>query len=472
MHNDHLGTKDDSGSAPSTRVVAAALAGMAAAWLAAGSTGLLAHPLRHGLTWVALAVAVLGAWPRRPSGKERWLLAGSLVVAAAMIAPVFAVYNVLGVSLVLALLARTTRRSDRRLLLVVAQAACVLAVYLLARTSIATVWSMADALGGALGLLASRFSRETLSVGASFAGLDFLVLMAAVYAGWLVATRPPRLSRAFWAAAAILGGHLAYLVLLSHATDLYDALPEAPPPPEFRDYVPPPWSWSYAVRGLLPWNVPLVAGMIQLVVAGAMFRWAAWLPAADGPADRSEPSEIEARRAGVPGEKQRKGKQDERKRNAAKQPPVTHEPDPSPSRLQHALAWAPLILAALVPLLITLAPGKSSLVGKKIVAYQRGYLDWEKPVHDSYGQASAGMYGMLPEFIDSLGGRFERSLDLAQADLADADVLLLIHPVHPWTPDQLERIWDFVRRGGSLLVVAETMLQEDDLASSFNEVLE
>ena len=125
-----------------------------------------------------------------------------------------------------------------------------------------------------------------------------------------------------------------------------------------------------------------------------------------------------------------------------------------------------------MPLSVTLAPGKSSLVGKKIVAYERGYLDWEKPVHDSYGQASAGMYGMLPEFIDSLGGRFERSGDLAQADLADADVLLLIHPVHPWTPDRLERIWDFVRRGGSLLVVAETMLQEDDLASSFNEVLE
>lgn len=337
MDNDHLGTKDDSGSAPSTRVVVAALAGMAAAWLAAGSTGLLAHPLRHGLTWVALAVVVVSAWPRRASGKERWLLAGSLVVAAAMIAPVFAVYNVLGVSLVLAMLAWTTRGSDRRVLLVAAQAACVLAVYLLACTSIATVWSIADALGGALGLLASRVSAATLSVGASFAGLDFLVLMTAVYAGWLVATRPPRLSRAAWAAAAILGGHLAYLVLLSHATNLYDALPEAPPPPEFRDYVPPPWSWSDAVRGLLPWNVPLVAGMIQLVVAGAMFRWAAWLPAADGPAERSGPSETRARRAGAAEEKQRKGKQDEKRRNAAKHP--RHPTSPIPRQADSNTRW-------------------------------------------------------------------------------------------------------------------------------------
>ena len=40
------------------------VAGMVAAWLAAGSTGLLGHPLQHALTWLALAVALVAGWPR------------------------------------------------------------------------------------------------------------------------------------------------------------------------------------------------------------------------------------------------------------------------------------------------------------------------------------------------------------------------------------------------------------------------
>ena len=101
----------------------------------------------------------------------------------------------------------------------------------------------------------------------------------------------------------------------------------------------------------------------------------------------------------------------------------------------------------------------------------KGYLDWEKPVHGSYGQASAGMYGMLPTFVASLGGTFVRSADLSQEDLADADVLLLIHPVEPWPKDRLDRVWDFVRGGGSLLVAAEPRVHEHGFVSAFDEVL-
>ena len=50
-------------------VVLSALAGLAAAWIAAGSTGLLGHPLRHVLTWLAVgACALLGC-----AGAARWL---------------------------------------------------------------------------------------------------------------------------------------------------------------------------------------------------------------------------------------------------------------------------------------------------------------------------------------------------------------------------------------------------------------
>ena len=59
--NNRLNAADRASRAPSGRVAVAALAGMAAAWFAAGSTGLLSHPLRNGLTWLALAVVVLAS---------------------------------------------------------------------------------------------------------------------------------------------------------------------------------------------------------------------------------------------------------------------------------------------------------------------------------------------------------------------------------------------------------------------------
>ena len=84
VDDDHPGTKDGNRATPSAGAIAAALSGMAAAWLAAGSTGLLTHALRHGLTWLALGVAVVVAWPGRAGAKDRWFLVGSLVVAAGM----------------------------------------------------------------------------------------------------------------------------------------------------------------------------------------------------------------------------------------------------------------------------------------------------------------------------------------------------------------------------------------------------
>jgi hypothetical protein len=62
-------------SAPSIRGTVAALAGLGAAWFAAGSTGLLAHPLRHWLAWLAGGLAVLAAWPGRGRWKDRLIVA-------------------------------------------------------------------------------------------------------------------------------------------------------------------------------------------------------------------------------------------------------------------------------------------------------------------------------------------------------------------------------------------------------------
>ena len=82
-----------------------------------------------------------------------------------------------------------------------------------------------------------------------------------------------------------------------------------------------------------------------------------------------------------------------------------------------------------------------------------------------------GFYGMLPLFVESLGGKFVKSKDLSKQDLAAADVLLLLHPDNRGR-ETLERVWDYVRGGGSLLLVAEPAIHEGDSLSSFNDVLQ
>ena len=424
-------------------VVVAALAGMAGAWVAAGSTGLLAHPFRHALTWVALAVAVTSGWPRRDrSGRTVATTAGAVVVALLMTVTAHPVPNVMAVALVLAALAWVQEGLGKRVLLATALAVTVLAVYRLAYLSIPTVWLAADAAGRGLGSLAGELSGRPLWVGATFGGIDFLVLMAAFYAAWLAGTSRPRLRRAVCAGAAIVAVHLAYLFVLSLAAEMISALPEPPPPPEYHTYLPPDWHWSSAARTLVPWNLPLLAGVLHLLVAAAMIRWAAW------------PTEAETGAAAV----------------------ATASPG-----LQITLEMGPLVLALVIPLVIVLSPSTSDLAGRKIVFYEKGRLDppelnWKKPQHGEYGRLKAGLHGMLPELVSSLGGESAISAELSEADLKGADVLVILHPVRPWTDDQLQRIADFVSDGGSLLVAAETRIQQHtpkgELASTFNDVLE
>ena len=430
--------------APSAAVVVAALSGIAAAWIGAGSVGLLSHPLRHALTWVAMAVALIAAWGcAKRTRNEVMILLAAAMLGVAMTVPAEIVVNILAVTLVLAVLAHTLGGVDRRLLQIAASATAVLAVYRLALTTIPTVWLAADLVGGRLGRLAGAIGGEPLWVGASFAGLDFLVLMAALYAGWLVHTSGAKWTRAFYAAAAIAVGHLAYLLLLSHTSDLVAWLPAVSSVPEADLYIPPDWQAGEALRTLLPWNVPAVAAVIHLATAAFMFCWAPWKPVADAAGAGTHVGHV----SNVPG---------------------TMESCPTYFRA----TWKLLVLAGLIPVLTTLFSRTSDLGGVKIVAYQQGYLDWDKPQHGEYGRASAGMYGMLGELVSSLGGQFVLSQDLAEADLDGADVLLLIHPDRPWAAGQLERVWQFVRRGGSLLVAAEPRVRNDDRRSSFDDVLE
>ncbi len=406
--------------------VVAAIVALAAAWTAAGSMGLLGHPLRRVLSLALLAAAVLIS-PLPAKWTKRSLLgaAATMLAVAVVTASSLTVVNVTASVLVLAFLAWLSSGRNRSVLSCASAAATTLVLYRLAYTTIPIVWTMAEAFSRGAGKLAGFVSGRPLNVGATFAGLDFLVVMLVVWAAWVVQTGWPRRGRALYAPAAIFGGHLCYLIILAYVPDVLSAIP----PSDAQQG----WSWAGLARKAVPWNLPVLAAVIHLSVAAAMFRWSALPLVTAGSSRRPVSQSVRARR----------------------------------------ILWTVVLPAAvLLPLIASLYLSRPDLQGKKIVFYEKGFLNWLKPTHGSYGRLSSGMYGMLPPYLESLGARVVISPDMSEEDLRDADAAVLIFPDDPWADGQLERIWAFVRRGGSLLVLGEHTTRERDGTSRFNDALE
>lgn len=472
---------------PSAGIVVAAVAALVAAWLAAGSTGLLAHCFRRGLVWAALAVVVAAAWPRgEQAGRRILALAVAVAVALAMAAPRLPAANVLAAAVILAALAIGRPRADRQMLLLAAAAVSALALYRHANTSIPFLWLASDAAAGWLGGLAGTITGIPLWVGSTFAGIDFLVLTGALYVGWLIAVRPGP-ARAAFVLVAILAGHLFYLCVMTLVPGLLYALPvhagakAVEPPSEV-------WSSAAAIlcgvvlcAFLVGWYVAwfmrakpgwtrmaVVLGVMVLIQAACLCLLVfardivAALPAPPDPAKRVWPprsiwSLTVAVRTLIPWNMQLIACAI----HVAVAALMLRSPA-RPARTGDRPAWlspvrtaGAVLLALLIPVLGTLTLGKSDLAGKTVVVYKEGFLNWLKPKYGDYGRLAIGMYGALPAHIESLGGRCLISPKLSEADLDGADVLVLLFPDDVWEEGQLERIEAFVRGGKTLLVFGE-----------------
>ena len=478
-NDDTNDAQEESCATVPTSAIVMLVAGMAAAWFAAGSTGLLAHPLQHALTWLALAVALVAAWPQNVRSFGTWaILAGGTILGLLFTASAIPTVNVLAIAVVLAAIAQVNRGQTARMAMIAALGAIVLASFRFACSSIPTVWLTADGLGWVLGRLAGSLAGCRLEVGATFGGIDFLVLTAAIYIGWIICTVPqgtvpvfagtvpvfvsaktglspsarpariglsPSTRRALWVAAAIIAGHFVYLIVLAYSEKLLAILPDVVLPPKSGTSRVGLWTWSNGLRTLIPWNVPLLAMLIHGGIVAATVAGSPWKPIVEIDPEKLKRQKAREEKEEVPGSVLLKG------------------------ILFH---FGPSLLAVAATLLGALAINQRDLKDKKIVAYEKGYLNWLKPEYDSSAGSLYG-YGMLPALVESLGAKkFVKSKDLSKEDLADADVLLLIHPDEPWPKETLERVWDYVRGGGSLLVVGETTIREGKFASSFNDVLQ
>ena len=239
--------------------------GLLAAWLAAGSLGWLAPPLQKALTWLALATIVIAALPgrRRISVSDGLLLGGATSIAVLMTASSLPVVNILAVAILLAAVAQVRPGLTAQVSGSAALAATALAVFRLVCDGSAAAWTFTNTVGHVEGLWAGWLTGRPLLIGASFGGLDFLVLMAALAAAWLIATPRPRIGRAAWAMLFIFLAQTAYLVILAFSHDLTALLP--PQVVVQADDISHLgiWTWGNAIHTLLPWNLPLLAAVFQ-----------------------------------------------------------------------------------------------------------------------------------------------------------------------------------------------------------------
>ncbi|MBN1588918.1 MAG: hypothetical protein JW888_05335 [Pirellulales bacterium] len=455
-------------------IVLAAASGLLAAWVAAGSTGLLVDPLRHGLVALLLGVMIVAL---RPSWRHLAAVATcvALGVVLSRLAGGWPVVDVSVVAAILATMAWATTGPRRRTLLIVAAAAAALAVFRAACFTVPTLWTTDQAIGTALGWLGGR----SLWIGGSLGGLDLLIVMGVFHAGWLRATRPPRRARAVYAAVAILAVQAVYLAGLSHAVNLADRLPEIPrsEPADPGDYRPTDWHAAAELRGGLPWNLPLLATVLQAGLAMVMLRWTRIEPkeGITGAPLRYAPATQDSASSAQGSGSQGSGPDDQP--GAPGQTPTTQADDgedvatPIAGRLARFARWglpATILLVVATGLLSAWPPSGGDLSDKTVLAYRGGYVDWNVPTHDALGPDQTGVYGLLPSLVADLAGHWALSAalaneddELSQDELDGADVLLVIQPLRSWPEDRLKRVEEFVRRGGSLLVAAGPMVEAE-----------
>lgn len=398
---------------------------LAASWIAAGSTGLLSHPLRRILTLFFLGMAILAPRPCPwQKNSSRLIMLVSVCIAIYMIMSPLQAINILAVSLILAGYSIIASGFAKRFSHILSISILIFAIYRMANIGIPAIWLISDNISRIFGNIAKSVTNQPLLTGATFAGIDFLILMSVFWILFLAASPKHKTAKAFYGFAGIFGGHLLYLIALSYAPQLVQSV-VVPVGGET-------WSWAGLFHKAVPWNFPVLACLIHILVTACMIRWTQW------PTNNNSPK----------------------------------TDSPLLLRKKYMIWIAVPALAILLPVILALHPNQSALQGKKIVFNEKGFLNWLKPEHGQYGRLSSGMYGMLPIFAESLGATSLISENLSQEDLKDADVLVLLFPDDPWENGQLERIWNFVENGGSLLVMGEHTTCDSNGNNRFNEVLE
>lgn len=149
--------------------------------------------------------------------------------------------------------------------------------------------------------------------------------------------------------------------------------------------------------------------------------------------------------------------------------PLEAPPPPTSSRVwTKAAAGLAVVILSLVMLLNSYPAGSET---RKDVVFYNSNLDWEKPAFGRYGLENTGMFGLLPEYLVSRGYQVRQVSQLKETELQDTGILVLINLDHVLDQNAERVIWDFVDKGGSLLVLGDhTGL--DHILKPYNQLLE
>lgn len=131
-----------------------------------------------------------------------------------------------------------------------------------------------------------------------------------------------------------------------------------------------------------------------------------------------------------------------------------------------------MMLIVIVPLLsisdfrsFSLLPTKPG----KIVFYNEGHVDWSVPIFGKYGGKKGGMFGLLLQHLRAK--HYEVTVDtITQESLGNARILVLINMNRICTKNEKQLIWEFVNKGGSLLVLGDHT-GVDHIRKPFNDLL-
>jgi hypothetical protein len=446
------------------RALVVLVLGLLATWLAAGALGWIAPPLQKGLTWLTFAAIVITALPtRRVSGTDVALLGGATSIALLFTASSTPAINILAVAILLAAIAQFRPGPFAQVPGPVALAAMTLAVYRFVSAGSAAAWTFSNGLGHMEGTWAGWLTGRPLLIGATFGGVDFLVVMVALAIARQMTSPGSRLAQPCKALMFILLAQTVYLVILAYSDELAALLP----PQETHKYdrlshlgI---WTWYNAIRSLLPWNVPLVAAVLHSGVAVGMFGLGGYAAPDDRQAKADEPPPPE-------------GKRRNRTLQGLALALDTSRPRPS-------WQWLPAGLLMFAAIAMTYMSAPPDLKNRHIVAYDDGATDWSTADPGTVPPGNMPRYGLLKALVESLGGDFIHPRDLTEADLRAADVLIVLPPksaasatatvAPPAMPEDLrDRIWRYVADGGRLIVAAdpETALRTSE--NSLNELLQ
>ncbi len=105
----------------------------------------------------------------------------------------------------------------------------------------------------------------------------------------------------------------------------------------------------------------------------------------------------------------------------------------------------------------------------KIVFHDEGHVDWDLPVFDRYGGKKGGMFGVLLNHLRAIGYEVAVGV-ITRETLNHAETLVLINSNRIFTQTEKQFIWNFVKKGGSLLVLGDHT-GVDSIRKPFNNLL-